>query len=623
MKNSLRHIGLAILLIAASLGVASSAACKETEQDSLMERLEEVIRHRETYVAERERHITELKQRLAAASAASEPSAAKGKTEVSAASEPTAANDKKEATGAEEATAAEAREVDEERYAIIGELFEAYKPFNTDSAYFYSLQREEVARRLEDPVRIMDARMNRATALQAVGMYHEVATIMEEIDPSQLPDYLLPYYFYIMRTLKGNMADFSAFSPIRAKYLAETRAYRDSIISVNEPGSLAHAVSVADQHNAYGQYDKAVDVMTRFMAEHELSDHDKAICAWTLADSYQHLGETDKLKTQLIISSISDLKAAVREYVSLRQLALLLYKEGDFERAYRFMNIAMEDANKSNARQRMVELSTSYPEITEIYVEKIQEQRRSLQKALWIIGILAFVLVLALAYVWKQMRVISASRRQLAEANDSLHSLNTQLTASNDRLNTTNTQLKEANERLNEANGKLNEANQELQESYKKVAENSRLKEAYIGRYMDQCVMQIESLDSFRKSLLKLMTTGKLDELRERLKSTDSLDDRLRGFYENFDRTFLNLFPTFVDDFNSLLLPEEAITPKKKGTLNTELRIFALIRLGINDSDQIARFLRYSVTTIYNYRTKVRNKAKGDRALLEDAVRGL
>lgn len=575
MKNSFRHIAFILLLMPVTL------LASRQETDSLMSLLEEVISHREEYVGERERHITDLKQRLAS----------------------TTDNDQK--------------------YSLIGELFDTYKPFNTDSAYYYSLQREEIARQIGDPVRILDARMNRAGALQAVGMYHEVAVIMEDIHPSQLPDYLLPHYFYIMRTLKGNMADFSAFSPIRAKYLAETRAYRDSIIRVNEPGTLAHAVSVADQHNAYGNYEKAVEVMTRFMSEHELSDHEKAICAWTLADSYQHLGETDKLKKELIISSIGDMKAAVREYVSLRQLALFLYKEGDFERAYRFMNIALEDANKSNARQRMVELSALYPEVTEIYVEKIQEQRHSLQRALWIIGVLAFVLILALGYVWKQMRVISASRRQLAEANDSLHSLNSQLRTSNDRLNSTNSQLKDTNNQLNEANSKLNEANIQLQESYKKVEENSRLKEAYIGRYMDQCVMQIDSLDSFRKSLLKLMTAGKLDELRTRLKSTDSLDDRLKGFYENFDRTFLNLFPGFVEDFNSLLIPEEAITPKRKGTLNTELRIFALIRLGITDSDQIARFLRYSVTTIYNYRTKVRNKAKGDRALLEDAVRSL
>lgn len=575
MKISPRHIVLLLFLMPVAL-IAS-----KQETDSLMSLLEEVISHRKEFVGIREQHLTDLKQRLAT----------------------TTDNDQK--------------------YSLIGELFDSYKPFNTDSAYYYSLQREEVARQLGDPVRILDARMNRAGALQAVGMYHEVAMIMADIHPSQLPQYLLPHYYYIMRTLKGNMADFSAFSPIRAKYLAETRAYRDSIIKVNEPGTLAHTVSVADQYNAYGQYKKAVDVMTRFMDEHELSDHEKAICAWTLADSYQHLGDNDNLKKQLIISSIGDLKAAVREYVSLRQLALFLYKEGDLERAYRFMNIALEDANKSNARQRMVELSTSYPVITEIYVEKIQEQRRALQKTLWIIGILAVVLILALGYVWKQMRVISASRRQLADANESLHSLNNRLRTSNDRLNSTNTQLKKANKKLNEVNSKLNEANVELQESYKKVEENSRLKEAYIGRYMDQCVMQIESLDSFRKSLLKLMSTGKLDELRDRLKSTDSLDNRLRGFYENFDRTFLDLFPNFVEDFNSLLLPEEAITPKHNGTLNTELRIFALIRLGITDSDQIARFLRYSVTTIYNYRTKVRNKAKGDRALLEDAVRGL
>lgn len=584
-----------IILILSLLPITIAAKVSSQETDSLMRTLEETLLQRETFVHQREEMITDLKTRLKNA------------------------------------------DNDEERYSLIGNLFDTYKPFNTDSAYYYSLQRERVARNLGDSIKVLDSRMNRASALIAVGMYHEVWDVMRNINPGSLPDYMLPYYYYIMRTLKGNMADFSVFSPIRAKYNAETCAYRDSIIRVNEPGSLARAISMADHHNAYGQYLKAVEIMSNYMAEHELSDHDKAICAWTLADSYQHLGNLPELKKQLIISSIGDIKAAVREYVSLRQLALLLYKEGDLERAYRFMNIAFDDANKSNARQRLVELSAYYPEISGIYVQKISQQKESLRSALWIIGILAGVLILALIYVGKQMKTISRSKKQLAEANDSLNNLNSKLSKSNDSLNTanerlllTNTRLNEANLQLNEMNNQLNEAveglnkaNAELKEAYLKIEENSRLKEAYIGKYMDQCMMQIDSIDTYRKSLLKLATSGKNEELKNRLKATDTVDDRLKGFYQNFDNTFLDLFPNFVDDFNALLLPEEAIQPKRKGTLNTELRIFALIRLGITDSDKIARFLRYSVTTIYNYRTKVRNKARGDRSLLEEAVRTL
>ena len=584
-----------IILILSLLPITIAAKVSSQETDSLMRTLEETLLQRETFVHQREEMITDLKTRLKNA------------------------------------------DNDEERYSLIGNLFDTYKPFNTDSAYYYSLQRERVARNLGDSIKVLDSRMNRASALIAVGMYHEVWDVMRNINPEILPDYMLPYYYYIMRTLKGNMADFSVFSPIRAKYNAETCAYRDSIIRVNEPGSLARAISMADHHNAYGQYLKAVEIMSNYMAEHELSDHDKAICAWTLADSYQHLGNISELKKQLIISSIGDIKAAVREYVSLRQLALLLYKEGDLERAYRFMNIAFDDANKSNARQRLVELSAYYPEISGIYVQKISQQKESLRSALWIIGILAGVLILALIYVGKQMKTISRSKKQLAEANDSLNNLNSKLSKSNESLNAanerlllTNTRLNEANMKLNEMNNQLNEAverlnkaNAELKEAYLKIEENSRLKEAYIGKYMDQCMMQIDSIDTYRKSLLKLATSGKNEELKNRLKATDTVDDRLKGFYQNFDNTFLDLFPNFVDDFNALLLPEEAIQPKRKGTLNTELRIFALIRLGITDSDKIARFLRYSVTTIYNYRTKVRNKARGDRSLLEEAVRTL
>lgn len=192
----------------------------------------------------------------------------------------------------------------------------------------------------------------------------------------------------------------------------------------------------------------------------------------------------------------------------------------------------------------------------------------------------------------KQMQRITRARKAIEDAYN--------------QLNVLTEQLKTSNDNLSEANNAIDEI--------------SELKEVYIGRYMDQCLVYIDKLDTYRKSIGKLLNSNRIDDLKKLLKSTSLVDDELKLFYEQFDNTFLSLFPSFVEDFNKLLLPEEAIIPKKEGSLNTELRIFALIRLGISDSDSIAKFLRYSLTTIYNYRTKVRNKSLGDRNKLEAEV---
>lgn len=286
------------------------------------------------------------------------------------------------------------------------------------------------------------------------------------------------------------------------------------------------------------------------------------------------------------------MKASVREYVSLRELALMLYSERDLDRAYQFMNICVDDATKCNARQRIIELNASYPNINAIYVNKTREQKKNLERTIIIITILSLLLVALLVYTRKQMRRVAKARKDIEEAYTKLNALTDELMASNK-------QLSEAN---------------------MTIAENSQLKEVYIGRYMEQCLTYIDKLDKYRKSLGKLISIGKTDEVKKLVKSSKFIDDELKAFYANFDATFLNLFPTFVEDLNRLLEPGEEIIPKRQGSLNTELRIYALLRLGISDSIKIARFLGYSVSTIYNYRTKVRNKAIGDRNLLEEEV---
>lgn len=481
---------------------------------------------------------------------------------------------------------------DEERFAILGTLLDEYRSFNTDSALHMAEEREQIAIRLGNREYIDNARMNKADVLGMTGMYKEVIDLMRNIHIDRLPVDIHPYYYHIYRTVYGLMADYAVTAYEKKLYTELTDKYRDSLLLVNKDNLLIHTLIQSDQYNVRNEYDKAIRLLTDYLALQKDYEHDVAICAYTLSESYRLKGDKEKEKEYLIVSAMADMKTAVREYISLRKLAVLLYQEGDIERAYSYVKICMEDAAACNARLRKLEILEIFPIINDAYQQKTEKQQEQMKWALVSISLLSLFLLLAIFYVYKQMKKVAAARREVIDANKRLKELN-------DELHLSNAQLKEANH---------------------SIAENSYLKEEYIGRYMDQCSVYLEKMDNYRRSLGKIAATGNVEELYKTIKSSKFIEGELKEFYTNFDNTFLQLFPTFVEDFNALLADDEQISLKAGERMNTELRIFALIRLGITDSVKIAQFLRYSVTTIYNYRTKVRNKAAGDRDLLEQEV---
>ena len=481
---------------------------------------------------------------------------------------------------------------DEERFAILGTLLDEYRSFNTDSALHMAEEREQIAIRLGNREYIDNARMNKADVLGMTGMYKEVMDLMRNIHIDRLPVDIHPYYYHIYRTVYGLMADYAVTAYEKKLYTELTDKYRDSLLLVNKDNLLIHTLIQSDQYNVRNEYDKAIRLLTDYLALQKDYEHDVAICAYTLSESYRLKGDKEKEKEYLIVSAMADMKTAVREYISLRKLAVLLYQEGDIERAYSYVKICMEDAAACNARLRKLEILEIFPIINDAYQQKTEKQQEQMKWALVSISLLSLFLLLAIFYVYKQMKKVAAARREVIDANKRLKELN-------DELHLSNAQLKEANH---------------------SIAENSYLKEEYIGRYMDQCSVYLEKMDNYRRSLGKIAATGNVEELYKNIKSSKFIEGDLKEFYTNFDNTFLQLFPTFVEDFNALLADDEQISLKAGERMNTELRIFALIRLGITDSVKIAQFLRYSVTTIYNYRTKVRNKAAGDRDLLEQEV---
>lgn len=532
--------------------IGISLAVRGSNVDSLIKELDDAIAKRPQYVLQKEKHLEELKEKLQ--------------------------NEKNPRN----------------RFELLGELYTEYNFFNTDSVLMIVKERQKLAKELDDVVSNIHATLNWVEVLSTTGMFKEALDCMVSVDRENIPDFLLPYYYHLYRTIYGYMSDYAVDDTQKKYYDRLTDTYRDSILLVNDPKSSTHIVVLADKLNEAGEMDKAISLVEQsfLVNPHNFSEHEQAIITYTLSESYRLKGETEKQKEYLLQSAIADMTTATMEYVSLRNLAVILYQEDDIDRAYSYLKMCMEDASNSNTRLRMVEIQKIFPVINDVYQENKMAQQKKLKVMLLLISLLSIVLICSLFYLKRQMKKLAAARKQVVDANEQLTKLYEELSVINKKLKDTN----------------------------HSIVETTYLKETYIGRYMDQCSAYIEKMDAYRKSLSKIALTGKMADLVSKIKSSQFIDDELKSFYANFDDTFLSLFPTFVEDFNELLIESERVVLKPNERMNTELRIFALVRLGITDSVKIAQFLRYSVSTIYNYRTKARNKALGNRDDFEKKV---
>ena len=538
-----------VILIFVTIVLSGLLYAKDNKStDALLREIDGIIKNRQTYGAEKEARIADLKKLLA------------------------------------EATS------DEQRYGFCGRLFDEYRAYNLDSSFVYAQRKEELAHRMDKLDYLDDAAMNMAEVMGTTGMYKEALELLGQINKKTLPDYLYGYYYHLYRTIYGLMGDYAVTEKVKKEYYRMTDLYRDSLLQVNASDSLGHVLVMADKCIVHAQYDEAIRMLMEYYNKPSLDDYSKAMLTYTLSEGYRLKGDKQGQKHYLALSAIADLKSAVKEYVSLRKLASLVYDEGDIDRAYNYLKCSLEDATLCNARLRTLEISQVFPIIDQAYQLKTKRQQQEMKVSLICISLLSVFLLVAIFFVYKQMKKVAAARREVVDTNTLLQELN-------EELHDSNSQLKEMNHTLSEAN---------------------YIKEEYIGRYMDQCSTYLDKMDLYRRSLNKIAAAGRVEELYKAIKSSQFLDEELKEFYANFDMTFLQLFPNFVEEFNALLT--EPMQPKPGELLNTELRIFALIRLGITDSTKIAQFLRYSVTTIYNYRTRVRNKALGERDEFETKV---
>lgn len=471
---------------------------------------------------------------------------------------------------------------DMQKYELNEKMYQEYSKFKTDSAVHYMLENISLSQKSENDTLLINAQLNLAWLYSTKGKYIEANDILQKIDKKKLTfDLLCSYYrtyndFYSHYGLSNN----------DNKYYMESELYRDSLLNILDQNSFEYQLENTKKLLYSYKEDEAIAAFEKLLSQADDTNPERASIAYFLGYTYKRKSNLALQKKYFSISAICDVINSIKDNASFQNLALTCYELGEIDNAYRYIQSAMNDAVFCNVRYRTIESSEFYPIINSAFQAKEASQKETLQFSLLLISLLSLLLIVVMVYIYKQMKKLARIKNQLKKTNK-------QLTELNDELQMSNIHLEEAN----------------------------HVKEEYIGRFFDQCSEYIEKIENYRKELNRKAKNNQLDDLFRMLKSKAIVEAELMELYAKFDSIFLNIYPDFIKEFNNLLVPEERIYPKQDELLTTELRIYALIRLGITDSNKIASFLRYSLRTVYNYRTKVRNKSAVTRGDFEDYVK--
>jgi hypothetical protein len=487
---------------------------------------------------------------------------------------------------------AEATE-DEHIYNLYKTIAEEYIPYTSDSALLYSSKSIETATRLNSTKKIINSELQLARIYIIKGMYCEADDLLNDI--SSRPLTKKQRIAYLQNRVELNRYKEVSFSKLEnlPDYSKLRAAFQDSLLEVIDKNSPRYYATKADRLMDAGDYEKMKEVMLESVKKQKVEDRSYGYSAYTLAMAYGKLGDLDNKAYYLAKSAMSDIVNGVRENASLRELAFQLFKSGDLKRAYKYVKIAMEDALFSKAKLRSYEVLQILPLIDSEYNDMRNKMSRDMLYFEVILSAMILTLIVFLIFILKQKKKLEAA----------------------------NVKNEQINKQLIDLNDKLSKSNEEVLLINKKLESFTNAQKEYIVHYLKLSSEYIGKIDDFRKSLYKKALSENKDDIIKDLRSKEFINTELKLFYEDFDKAFLDLYPNFIEQFNDLLKDDEKIELKHDELLNSELRVFALIRLGITESEQIAKFLRYSVTTIYNYRVKMRNKARIPRDEFKEAVK--
>ena len=495
----------------------------------------------------------------------------------------------------------------EEEFWINKMLYDESFVFNADSAMKYVDRNIQIATELKKKDWQDEWLINRSFMFAATGLLKEAGEVLEKVDSTSLSDGLKLSYYYQRSYLYSHLGQYMGDQKqVNNKYYNEFENANKHMLALVRPKDPLYWWCVASC-NELSPEDSLFSALENVVLSSHHNTRLDAMNAYGLSNMYKRLGDKEKTMIYLIYSAMADLRVCNRDIASLQELSSLLYDAGDIDRAYAYMNYCLKAALLYPNRVRIINISTELDKIYANYQQRDIRWRNSLQNYLYVVTFFSIILVLALIGLYRQTKKMRKSRTELDSVN---HSLNQHVV----ELSQMHKQLALANQELQNLNELLRSANQKLQES-------NDVKEEYIGYVFSICSNYISKLDEYRKNINRKLKTGQFEEARQLTDNSSLTQNELKDFYANFDAVFLRVYPDFVADLNSLLRPEEQILLKDASELNTEVRIYALVRLGINDSVKIADFLHCSPQTVYNHRLRMRNKAIIPKDKFAEAVR--
>ena len=449
-----------------------------------------------------------------------------------------------------------------DRYRLCDRIFDGYLKYDVDSALLYAHLKEDIAAETDDPELRLDAALDRAQRLLISGMYHAALETVNAADTSAVhsPGRRATYY-QTLNSIYHGMALASKDPDLSALFRADELLYQWRSRAMLTADMLDYYTVNADIEIENGHPERARELMAGRLSDGRLSLQEQAIVHYWIAKTWREEGDPEQELMHYAISANCDLLAPVKASRSLIRLSHILYERGDLERAYAYIVRAYEDATRSDARTALDEINQSLPTIIASYEQLEQHRKRQLMGFL-------LVTILFLAALGAVLLLLNRDRIRIARMQ------------------------------------------REIQGNVDRLKESNQIKDTYLGRYLSMFSEHIDALERYRSGLRVTAKSKDLDDILKVLKSDAYIDTERKTLYDEFDATFLGVFPDFVNQLNGLLREDARIGQDlPPGKLSNELRIFALIRLGVTESAKIAQFLKKSPSTVYNYRVKLRNAA--------------
>lgn len=469
---------------------------------------------------------------------------------------------------------------DRSRLVVYDNLISEYQSYVCDSALKYVEKARMLAERAGDRDTQMRLLLKKADIASHAGLFTEAHEILSNVNENELDSTLKTAYYSALCALSQYETEYLPAGEYTVRSLEARRRYTDSLMRVSAPTSFEYITNWADE-TMHVKPEQVQRKLKEELEKYSSGTREYSIIASTLARAYAETSNADMQKIYLALTVISDIKGTIKENMAIRELATKVFEEGDIERANLYMKASLDDASFYAASMSSAQSRRMLPVIDSAYAARQKSQQKHLRMLIAITSILLAMAVAGLVIILRQMRHIKNANKHVQRSNEELSAMSTQ--------------LRQANEALAETNNELRKSN--------------RTAEEYAGLFMDFCSVTISNLQKYHLTLRTLALQGNVKGILKKLDKSDASAETLRTFYQKFDDAILNLYPNFAEKVNELLRDDGKIILKTGERLNTELRILALMKIGLGDSVQTAEFLRCSLSTVYTYRSKLKRRA--------------